>query len=140
MQVPEASALLVSQPAAVSGAPASPLSAATEQPGPRDSAVSPVRPLAIAALALGGAGLAASGVTALLAQGKCSGGRCASKSDQAAYHPLRTGSSVTFWAGAALAVGGLAAWLAAPGVRGAEKTEPLSWGVTPFGVDVRGTL
>lgn len=102
-----------------------------------DASPLPLRPIAIGALVTGGAGLLTSGVTALLAQGKCSGGRCATESDQATYDPLRTVSSVAFWAGAALAVAGATTWLLAPLQ---ERQSTVSVAVSPFGVYVSGAL
>jgi hypothetical protein len=99
-----------------------------------------VRPLAIAAIALGGAGILASGLTAIVAQGKCSGGRCANESDQAAYDPLRTLSSVTFWAGTGLAASGALLWLLAPQPQNKTSDSGVSWMLGPFGVSVSGTL
>ena len=123
-------------PAATTTKPAvlSPPSAASTE---REDVAAWVSPVAISAVALGGASLAASGITALLAQGKCAGGGCASKSDQATYDPLRAVSSVTFWAGAALAVGGVATWFLAPRSDMSDKTRAFRLNITPLGVDVR---
>jgi hypothetical protein len=106
---------------------------------PSDQSTIPLRPIAIGALVTGGAGLLTSGITALIAQTTCSGGRCASESDQATYDPLRTISSVSFWAGAALAVAGTATWLLAPS-QDQPTTQALSLSVSPFGVQVSGAL
>lgn len=105
---------------------------------PRDQAGVPLRPIAIAALALGGVGLVASGVTALMALGKCSRGDCASNRDKEKYDSLATASTVTGWAGAALAAGGLVTWLVAP--ERARDQAALNWNVGPLGVSVRGAL
>jgi len=104
-----------------------------------DASPPPFRPIAIGALVAGGAGLLTSGVTALLAQGKCSGGRCATESDRGTYDPLRTVSSIAFWAGAALAVAGTATWLLAPSQE-QPTSKTVSVAVSPFGVYVSGTL
>jgi hypothetical protein len=101
---------------------------------------SPVRPLAIAALSLGGASIAVAGVLALLAQSRCSGGECASEADQSKYDPLRGASIGTFWAGAVLAVGGTVGWLVAPTPKQAGHEQPLTWNVGPLGVSVSGSL
>jgi hypothetical protein len=105
---------------------------------PRDKAPALLRPLAITALALGGVGLATSGVTALMALGKCSGGDCATQAAKDKYDSLVTVSTVTGWAGAAFAAGGLAMWLVAPKREQAPEAGEVSWAVGPLGVDVRG--
>jgi NAD(P)H-dependent flavin oxidoreductase YrpB (nitropropane dioxygenase family) len=118
-----------------------PSAAATpDLPEPQRSEKAWVTPVAISVLAIGGASLAASGMAALVAQGKCAGGRCASVSDQELYDPLRTVSSVTFWVGAVLAAGGVATWILAPRIRTGEKANSVSFNITPFAVDVRGAL
>jgi hypothetical protein len=99
---------------------------------------SPLKTLAITGLIVGAASVAASGVIALIAEGKCARGKCASTEEQQSYDPLRTTSTVTFWAGAALAVGGGVLLWAAPASTDAQK--PLSLRVGPFGVSVAGTL
>jgi hypothetical protein len=126
-------------PAATESSP--PLTAAVTSPADhQEPSALPVRPLAIAALALGAAGLAASGFSALMASSRCSGGACASTSDQEKYDPLRTTSVVTFWAGALLAAGGVVGWIVAPKPANTGKEQALHWDVGPLGVSVRGTL
>jgi hypothetical protein len=76
------------------------------------------RPLAVAALSLGGAGLLTSVVTALTAKSKLSGPckdkMCESESAEETYSSLRTASAVSFYLGAAFAVGGVVTWFVAP--------------------------
>jgi hypothetical protein len=131
-------------PAAVTASPTStPVavlqpSAASERAGAQEGDPAWVATVAISAVALGGASLAASGITALIALRKCKGGDCASESDQETYDPLRTVSSVTFWTGAALAVGGVATWFLAPHSDSAREPQSVRLNVSPLGVDVRG--
>jgi hypothetical protein len=138
---PKPSAMVVVAPAAASvvSPMAQPLAAA-ERGGPDvEPGAFPLRPLGIATFAVGGVALVASGVTALMAEGQCAGGRCADTMAQDKYDPLRMVSSVTFWSGAALAVGGALAWWFAPQAD-MEAERAVSWGVSPLGVSVAGTL
>jgi hypothetical protein len=121
-----------------------PLSAATAtaaEPTVTASSPSAMRPLAIVALSLGGAGLVASGVTALLANGKlgqCPDRVCSDASVKSSYDTLRTISMVSVYAGGALALGGLVMWLLAPGQEQSRSTHALLIG--PGNAAVRGSF
>ncbi|MET0388810.1 MAG: hypothetical protein ABW321_22750 [Polyangiales bacterium] len=105
---------------------------------PRDGASKLYVPLAITAIALGGAGLATAGITALAASGKCSDGNCDTEADKSSYDTLRTISTVSIWTGAVVVAGGVVTWLLAPEER--EQQAGLRWGLGPTGASVRGTF
>ena len=116
-----------------------PTAAAPAAPAPEArSGSSALEPIAIVVMSVGVAGLATGGVTALLANGKldqCPNHQCESQSVKDSYDTLKTISTISIYAGAALAVGGLVTFLLAPG----EDQEPaVSWGVSPTGVAVSG--
>jgi hypothetical protein len=120
------------------------LSAATAiaaEPTVDVSSPSAMRPLAIVALSLGGAGLVASGVTALLANGKlsqCPDHVCSDASVKSSYDILRTISMVSVYAGGALALGGVVMWLLAPGQEQSRPTRTLLIG--PGNVALRSSF
>lgn len=102
--------------------PLSPRAAAEEAPASapvadrRATTTSPLKPLGIVMLSFGGAGLATAAVTALLAnskRGECIEDVCEPDIKQS-YDSLRTVSTVAFYVGAGLAVGGLVMFLTAP--------------------------
>jgi hypothetical protein len=100
----------------------------------------PIVPIAIAALAVGAVGLATSGITALVASGHrsaCHDNMCTKQSDLDAYNSARTASTVSFYVGAAFAVGGAATWLIASRLRSEERSA-VSWRVGPTSVSVHG--
>jgi hypothetical protein len=105
------------------------------------AATSPLKPIGIVTLAFGTASLATSGITALIAnnkRGQCEANVCPPDVKQT-YDGLRTVSTVAFYAGAGLALGGLVMWLAAP-QKEVATTESLSWTVAPTGVGVHGVF
>ena len=122
--------------------PAVPALAATVSPPPaptdsrfveRSSAI----PISIAALTTGSASIVTSGVLAFVATNKradeCPQGMCTSARAKDAYDALKTASTITFYAGAALAVAGVAGWLLLkPAESQAERS--VAWEVSPTGV------
>lgn len=107
----------------------------------RSGQASPLKPLGIITMAFGGAGLATAGVTALIANDKKSSGcydfMCPLDVKQS-YDSLRTVSTVAFYAGTALAVGGLVMWLVAP--NGDAAPAAVSFSAGPTGVTVSGAF
>lgn len=106
--------------------------------------VNPLRPVAVVALSLGGVGLAGSAVAALIGKGKRDGCTeregiwyCASEDQAGAYNSARTISTVTFYLGAAFAVGGLATWLLASNPP-SQPASDVAWSVGPGSVSVHG--
>ena len=101
-----------------------------------------LRPLAVGALSLGGASLLISGITALSANAKrsgdCKDGTCNSESAQETYESLRTTAAVTFYLGAALAVGGLVTLYLAPKAKQSQARVNLR--VSPSGVSMHGVF
>ncbi|HKU38440.1 MAG TPA: hypothetical protein VJR89_09845 [Polyangiales bacterium] len=103
-------------------------------------------PVGIAALSVGGAALVTWGVSSLIANGKLedcpvmNGKHVCSDEDQAdAYDTAKTISTVSFWTGAVLAVGGVGALLL--GAREPEHdSQAVSLRVGPTGVAVRGAF
>lgn len=99
---------------------------------------SPLVPVGIATLALGGVGLATAVVTYAVALGTCPDATCGSRSSQSKYDTLQGVSTWTFWPGAALAVGGLASvWF---GLRASSEPEHMRLRVGPGGLSVRGAF
>jgi hypothetical protein len=101
---------------------------------------SPLKPLGIISMAFGGAGMATAGVTALIANDKradCPDNMCAPDIKQS-YDALRTVSTVAFYAGMGLAVGGLVMWLVAPN----DDAPPaaVSFSAGPTGIAVSGVF
>jgi hypothetical protein len=101
---------------------------------------SPLKPLGIITMAFGGAAMATAGVTAMIANDKradCPENVCAPDVKQS-YDSLRTVSTVAFYAGMGLAVGGLVMWLVAPN----DDTQPaaVSFSAGPTGVTVSGAF
>jgi hypothetical protein len=120
------------QPVAAA-APPPPVAAAREQ-------VSPLAPIGVISMAFGGAGLVTAGVTALIANSKradCPEDVCTPEIKES-YDAFRTVSTVAFYAGAGLAVGGLVMWLVAPNAR--EDAAAVSWHVGPGGVALTGAF
>jgi hypothetical protein len=70
--------------------------------------------MSIAAISLGGVSLAVSGVAALVASGKCPGGRCRAADELDRYTGLRTGSEVCFYTGLGLVALGVTTLLLEP--------------------------
>jgi hypothetical protein len=108
---------------------------------PRDQggAAGVYKAIAIPALVLGGLGLVTAGVSALVAVNACPEADDCDKEDLPRYNTMTTLSTVTFYAGSALLVGGAITWLLAP----SDKREPsaaLRWGVGPGGVSVSGAF
>jgi len=100
---------------------------------------SPLKPLGVITVAFGGAALATAAVTALIANDKrseCIDNICLPEVKQS-YDAFRTVSMVAFYAGAALAAGGLVLWLAAPSDE-AAPTASLRLG--PGAVSLAGTF
>jgi hypothetical protein len=112
-----------------------PHSAATTHPSPQ----SPLVPISIAVLAAGGASLLASGVLAFVATNQraddCPQSVCTSARAKDAYDALKTASTVTFYAGATLAMGGLVGWLLL-GRAGSRAESRVGIGVSPSGLSV----
>jgi hypothetical protein len=109
-----------------------------------DNSVPLLKPVAIVALSLGGVGLATSAVTALTSTSKtdnCTDAgsvwHCNTKDQASAYNSVRTISTVTFYLGAAFAVGGFTAWLLASSSR-SEPANDLTWSAGPGNVSLRG--
>jgi hypothetical protein len=101
-----------------------------------------VKPIAIGALVFGGVGLATSGITALLANGKldkCPNHLCESLDSKSSYETLKTLSTVSFYVGAAFAVGGFVTLLIAPS-SGSPSPERISWGVGPGSLQMQGAF
>jgi hypothetical protein len=102
---------------------------------------SPLKPLGIITMAFGGAALATAGVTALIANDKradCSPENVCERDLKQSYDSLRTVSTVSFYAGMGLAVGGLVMWLVAPN----DDTQPaaVSFNVGPTGCALSGAF
>lgn len=97
--------------------PASGAAPATTTAAPSGAtAASPLKPLGVITMAFGGVALATAGVTGLIANSKlaeCADYMCPVDVKES-YDPFRTVSMVAFYAGAALAAGGLVMWLVAP--------------------------
>ncbi|MET0385820.1 MAG: hypothetical protein ABW321_07670 [Polyangiales bacterium] len=103
-----------------------------------------LEPVAIGAIAVGGASLIASGITFALARSKldsyCPDETCESQDQVDSYKAVKTVSTVTFYAGALAAVGGVVMWLAAKDVLSTPADQRMSWNVGPGSVSVRGTF
>ena len=95
--------------------------------------------IAIPALALGALGLVTWGATGIAAMITCSNGDCRQQ-DTALYNTLTTVSTVGFYAGSALVVGGVVTWLLAPSAKGPQPSATLSWAVGPGGVSMSGAF
>jgi hypothetical protein len=132
-------------PVAAAGAATNP-SALAEAPPPSappapDQATksSPFLTAAIVGFSVGAVGLVTSGVTALVAGGKCSDKVCENQSDKESYDSLKTVSTVSFWLGAAFAAGGLASFLLVPSAD-AQPEASLSLTIAPNGLAVHGAF
>lgn len=103
---------------------------------------SPLKPLGIITMAFGGAALATAGVTALIANDKradCSPDNMCAPDIKQSYDALRTVSTVSFYAGMGLAVGGLVMWLVAPN-DDAQPAAAVSFSAGPTGVALSGAF
>lgn len=99
-----------------------------------------VRPAAIAAVAVGGASIAAGIVSAFAARDvleQCPQNVCPVPEDKAQYDTLKSVSTITIYAGAALAVAGLAT-LIVYRPDPARSSERLAWSVSPTSVSLSG--
>jgi hypothetical protein len=94
------------------------------------------RPLALALVSVGAAGLLTSAITALSAKAQCKDNVCASESALGTHDSLKTASTVTFYLGAAFAVGGVVTWFVAPKAKQHETRLGLKVG--PGGVSMHG--
>jgi hypothetical protein len=109
--------------------------AARNEPGS-----SVLAPIGIGVASLGAVCLIASGVTALIANGKldaCPGNECTKASEKNSYDTVKSMSTVTFYSGLALAAAGAVTWLLGQ----QPKQEPgpsLSFDFGPTGAAVRG--
>lgn len=117
---------------------AAPLVAAVAPPAPASQPVTPIwRPLAISALAIGGAGLITSAVTTGIALAQCPSGDCAAdKLDS--YRTLRTVATASFYVGAAFAVAGLVPILLGATHSRAPTSERISWSIGPGSAALSG--
>lgn len=88
---------------------------------PQHNAGRAASPGAISAMVIGAAGLVASGATAIAALVVCSGTDCESQDAYSTYRTLRDVSTVTFYAGAGVALAGLGLWWLRP-VAGDDDT------------------
>jgi hypothetical protein len=91
------------------------------------------------AMGLGGAGLLTGGITFAVALAKledCPGHKCKTEGDAVGYETLKTVSTVSFYAGAALAAGGLVLWLTKPAETRPSPSE-VTWTVGPGSVSVQ---
>ena len=103
---------------------------------------SPLKPLGIITMAFGGAALATAGVTALIANDKradCTPENVCTPDIKQSYDSLRTVSTVSFYAGMGLAVGGLVMWLVAPN-DDAQPAAAVSFSAGPTGVALSGAF
>jgi hypothetical protein len=103
---------------------------------------SPLKPLGVITMAFGGAGLATAAVTALIANGKrvdCTQENVCPVEVKQGYDSLRMVSMISFYAGAALAAGGLVMFLAAPN-DDAPPAPAVSLRVGPTSLGVVGTF
>jgi len=133
--------------AAEPGEAPGPLSAAS--PGARDEVAKSssthdvLLPVSVVAMSLGGGGLIASGVTAVVAANKhsadCPKHACQSTESLHAYQSLKTASAVSFYLGAAFAVGGFVTWLVAPTTSPVHE-RGVAWAFGLSGVAVDGVF
>jgi hypothetical protein len=115
-----------------------PINPPIDEPAPAPKTRLLDKPLALGALSVGAAGLLTSAITALAAKAKCEDKLCASGSDYETYNSLKTASTVTFYLGAAFAVGGLVTWFVVPKRKRSEAHLGLKVG--PAGVSMHGTF
>lgn len=122
-----------------------PFSAGSPQPSATAAApsgatsASPLKPIGIVIMALGGAALATAAVTALIAndkRGDCADNVCLPEIKES-YDAFRTVSMVAFYAGAGLAAGGLVMWLVAPSD---DEAPTASLRLGPSAISVSGTF
>lgn len=123
-----------------------PTAAPSADPSPATAASSSTRsvlmPVAIVAMSVGVVGLATSGITALVANGKlddCPNHQCTTSDAKQSYDTLKTVSTVSLFVGAGLAVGGLVTWLMLPSAQ-EHASGGLSWSVAPTSVALRGAF
>jgi hypothetical protein len=133
--------LVVPPPPSPPSSPPPPLMAAATAVPAADSGPTWLRPAAYVSFGLGAAGAATSLVATLLASNKldaCAqrGGEYYCQDREAdAYEDLRGLATLSFYAGAALAGGGLVLWLLAP-----SQDEPLRVAARPLGAEVSLTF
>lgn len=109
-------------------------------PAAASASASPLKPIGIVTLAFGAAGLATAGITALIANAKrseCPDGVCPPDIKQS-YDGLKTVSTVAFYGGAGLALGGLVMWLAAP--KPDAPPPAMGWSAGPTGATLYGSF
>jgi drug/metabolite transporter (DMT)-like permease len=102
----------------------------------------PWRTVGIAAVSVGGAALVASGIAWLVASSqrdKCPNNTCQTVGDLSAYNSARTVSIVSFYTGAALALGGATTWAIATRKPVQEQTH-VTLNVGPTSVTVHGSF
>jgi hypothetical protein len=101
-----------------------------------------LKPLGIVAVSLGAAGLITSGVTYLVARNKLKGcsDRMCEPDVKDSYDTVKAISTVSLYAGAALAVGGVVLLLVAPGEEKATAGLKLKVGVHPQGAVLQGVF
>ena len=140
------------QPAPVSSPGAAPTS--TREPNELtpvqpEAPSSALEPVAIVALSLGAASLVTWGVSAKVADDKLdkcpevNGTHwCATESDAGPYRTAKAIATVSMYAGVALSLGGLAAWLLSTSEDEAsgDAHTTLRWGVGPDGISVAGAF
>ncbi|MDB4990785.1 MAG: uncharacterized protein JWN04_5963 [Myxococcaceae bacterium] len=124
------------QPEAGVALEAGPSQLANGEPATKRKAGLPGKPLALGALSVGAAGLLTSAITALLARAQCKDNVCASASALRTHDSLKTASTVTFYLGAAFAVGGVVTWFVVPKVKRPEPNIGLKVG--PGGMLLHG--
>jgi hypothetical protein len=135
--------------AAEQGEAPAPVPLTAANPGARDeiakssSTHDVLLPLSAVAMSLGGVGLIASGTTAIVAANKhsadCPKDACQSTGSLHAYQSLKTASAVSFYLGAAFAVGGFVTWLVAP-TASPTRERGVAWAFGPSGVTVKAVF
>jgi hypothetical protein len=131
----EAAATLAPQPA----------NTTSTQPEPESSVLWPV---GIATLSVGAVGLITWGVSSLIADGKLdkcpvdavdNKPACETQGEKDSYDALKAVSTISFWSGAVLTLGGAGMLIWEQG-RERSPTPSVSWGISPTGASVRGTF
>jgi len=119
-------------------APAAPRAALQPQRGPRDDSGAILKPLGIVAISLGAAGLVTSAATYLVARNKldqCEDRVC-DPDVKSSYDAMKAVSTVSLYAGAALAIGGVVLLVVAPSDE--QESAGLRFGISPQGAAVHG--
>jgi hypothetical protein len=102
-----------------------------------------LRPIAYVAMAAGAASLLGAGVVALVANtnrtADCPDYLCRSDEAMQSYDSLRTASTVAFYVGAALLVGGFVTWVVVPSAQQTRESR-VRWDVGPGGVRISGAF